>query len=199
MSAGNYQHFTLLQHRRSTVLLKNGTPRAPISAHLPLLPSGPGGFSEMTPREESRDRVRAGQCACAKWLWVISPTEDSPSGLWRSLGKRVGLTPSGVRIPYPPPSISFGTEPRLWKCRLWTLPVVGVSDPASCGEVAPAIARGSIHHLTPNFLCPMFKPSARFVKVLDHGVEWRAVARRTGDGVRVAGCRARGRCVGVVQ
>lgn len=28
--------------------------------------------------------------------------EDSPSGLWRTLGKRVGLTPSGVRIPYPP-------------------------------------------------------------------------------------------------
>jgi hypothetical protein len=29
--------------------------------------------------------------------------EDSPSGLWRTLGKRVGLTPSGVRIPHPPP------------------------------------------------------------------------------------------------
>jgi hypothetical protein len=28
--------------------------------------------------------------------------EDSPSGLWRTLGKRVGLTPSGVRIPHPP-------------------------------------------------------------------------------------------------
>ncbi len=29
--------------------------------------------------------------------------EDSPSGLWRTLGKRVGCKPSGVRIPYPPP------------------------------------------------------------------------------------------------
>ena len=28
--------------------------------------------------------------------------EDSPSGLWRTLGKRVGLKPSGVRIPHPP-------------------------------------------------------------------------------------------------
>jgi hypothetical protein len=28
--------------------------------------------------------------------------EDSPSGLWRTLGKRVGFTPSGVRIPHPP-------------------------------------------------------------------------------------------------
>ena len=57
---------------------------------------------------------------------------------------------------------------------LWALPVIGVSDTASCGEAAPAIARGSIHHLTPNFLCALFKPIARFVKVLDHGVEWRA-------------------------
>ncbi len=29
--------------------------------------------------------------------------EVSPSGLWRTLGKRVGLTPSGVRISLPPP------------------------------------------------------------------------------------------------
>ena len=33
-----------------------------------------------------------------------SSAEDSPSGLWRTLGKRVGLTPSRVQIPYPPPS-----------------------------------------------------------------------------------------------
>ena len=30
--------------------------------------------------------------------------ENSPSGLWRTLGKRVGVTPSGVRIPHSPPS-----------------------------------------------------------------------------------------------
>ncbi len=30
--------------------------------------------------------------------------EDSPRGLWRSLGKRVGFTPSRVRIPHPPPT-----------------------------------------------------------------------------------------------
>jgi hypothetical protein len=83
---------------------QQGTPRAPISAHLPLLPSGPGGFGEMTPRGESMHRLRAGQCADAKRSWVISPTEDSPSGLWRSLGKRVGSNPSGVQIPYPPPA-----------------------------------------------------------------------------------------------
>ena len=39
---------------------------------------------------------------------VLSFAEDSPSGLWRSLGKRVGLTPSGVRIPYPPPRGNAG-------------------------------------------------------------------------------------------
>src|SRR5690606_27607858 len=34
---------------------------------------------------------------------VISRAEDSPSGLGRSLGKRVEGDLSGVRIPYPPP------------------------------------------------------------------------------------------------
>lgn len=33
--------------------------------------------------------------------------EGSPSGLWRSLGKRVGCKPSRVRIPLPPPDIIF--------------------------------------------------------------------------------------------
>src|SRR3954451_1150579 len=42
---------------------------------------------------------------------VPSSAEVSPSGLWRSLGKRVGLTPSGVRIPLPPPL----TRRRQWR------------------------------------------------------------------------------------
>ena len=33
----------------------------------------------------------------------VERPEDSPSGLWRTLGKRVGCKPSGVRIPHPPP------------------------------------------------------------------------------------------------
>ena len=32
--------------------------------------------------------------------------EDSPSGLWRTLGKRVECKLSGVRIPYPPPFLA---------------------------------------------------------------------------------------------
>ncbi len=34
---------------------------------------------------------------------MLGRLEDSPSGLWRTLGKRVGCKPSGVRIPHPPP------------------------------------------------------------------------------------------------
>ena len=33
---------------------------------------------------------------------IAGALEDSPSGLWRSLGKRVGGNPSGVRISHPP-------------------------------------------------------------------------------------------------
>lgn len=34
---------------------------------------------------------------------ILSIVEGSPSGLWRTLGKRVGCKPSRVRIPLPPP------------------------------------------------------------------------------------------------
>ena len=42
--------------------------------------------------------------------------EDSPSGLWRWLGKSVGSNLSRVRIPYPPPkllnyAVAVGFEP----------------------------------------------------------------------------------------
>lgn len=36
------------------------------------------------------------------WSGASAQLEDSPSGLWRTLGKRVGCKPSGVRIPHPP-------------------------------------------------------------------------------------------------
>src|SRR5690242_5228439 len=68
----------------------------------------------MTPHEGSTESVpnlRDGSSHRAS-TWTVAPSapgrwldscaEDSPSGLWRSLGKRVGLTPSGVQIPYPP-------------------------------------------------------------------------------------------------
>ena len=33
---------------------------------------------------------------------IKTQLENSPSGLWRALGKRVGCKPSGVRIPHSP-------------------------------------------------------------------------------------------------
>src|SRR5690606_22206271 len=39
---------------------------------------------------------------------VLFAAEDSPSGLGRTLGKRVGGNPSRVRISYPPPLLSPG-------------------------------------------------------------------------------------------
>ena len=47
----------------------------------------------------------------------IAAMEDSPSGLWRTLGKRVGFTPSRVRISYPPPAGIFGF-PKIPFCYL---------------------------------------------------------------------------------
>jgi hypothetical protein len=44
-----------------------------------------------------------GSSGAARALPVSSSAEDSPSGLWRSPGTRVGGNPSWVQIPYPPP------------------------------------------------------------------------------------------------
>jgi hypothetical protein len=46
-----------------------------------------------------------GQPACG-WIRVSFPAEDSPSGLGRTLGKRVGGNPSRVRISHPPPVLT---------------------------------------------------------------------------------------------
>ena len=43
----------------------------------------------------------------------IARQEDSPSGLWRTLGKRVGCKPSGVRIPHPPQASGDGLSRRV--------------------------------------------------------------------------------------
>lgn len=102
------------------------TPRAPARAHLPLLPSGPGGVQQddatrgVWPQayRASGTSVTETRRPLTLHCWhgsksfrrftvgVVSPvtsvTEDSPSGLGRTLGKRVGGNPSRVRIPYPP-------------------------------------------------------------------------------------------------
>ena len=57
-------------------------------------PIGPRGAASVM-----MDSARATVTLVAS-VWVHE--EDSPSGLWRTPGTRVGLTPSGVQIPHPP-------------------------------------------------------------------------------------------------
>src|ERR687898_1308966 len=57
---------------------------------------GPGALTRPTVRSVPRFRQR-------RAARIPSAAEDSPSGLWRTLGKRVGGNPSRVRIPHPPP------------------------------------------------------------------------------------------------
>jgi hypothetical protein len=76
-----------------------------------LLPSGPGevhglhaarGADPLYPVPASGRRGAGGGAGGGRGS-VSLPAEDSPRGLGRTLGKRVGLTPSRVRISYPPP------------------------------------------------------------------------------------------------
>ncbi len=66
--------------------------------------------------------------------------EDSPSGLWRTPGTRVGFTPSGVQIPHPPPAKPLGFLIRQ-KLRGFCVPdldtVQGVMD---CGGLITLIS-----------------------------------------------------------
>ena len=75
------------------------TPRTPDRAHLPLLPSSPGGVQHDTAmrgvRSNHSDRVSLP-------LQVKICMEDSHSGRVRTLGKRVRGNPSRVQISYPP-------------------------------------------------------------------------------------------------
>ena len=58
-----------------------------------------------------RGRCRASSRACRFLVRgpppVACPTEDSHSGLVRTIGNRVGIKPSGVQIPHPPPQDSW--------------------------------------------------------------------------------------------
>ncbi len=76
------------------------TPRAPARACLSLLPSGPGEVRRVSAARGVGCPVYGG----ARRGAVSFSAEDSPSGLGRTIGNRVGLTPSGVQIPYPPPA-----------------------------------------------------------------------------------------------
>ncbi len=69
-----------------------------------------GEFRKMAPREGLRPQYPMGppgiEFASTLRSLVWFAAEDSPSGLGRTLGKRVGGNPSRVRISYPPPSLT---------------------------------------------------------------------------------------------
>src|SRR5581483_8284534 len=81
-----------------------------------------GGFSGVTPHEGSAKKDSPSRAAPEPvpenaMVWrstrlrpVSLPAEDSPSGLGRTLGKRVGGNPSRVQISYPP--LNEGTPDR---------------------------------------------------------------------------------------
>ena len=97
------------------------TPRAPARARLPLLRFRPGGVGLGGATRGAVSSVRdawgcnpfgvgggdqfSGRLAEVRNEFSrCRPLEDSPSGLWRQLGKLVGCKPSGVRIPHSPPN-----------------------------------------------------------------------------------------------
>src|SRR5262245_13575442 len=71
-----------------------------------------GEFSQIAPREglpKQYPMPTAGnEFASTSLGHVMFRAEDSPRGLGRTLGKRVGGNPSRVRISYPPPLLSPG-------------------------------------------------------------------------------------------
>jgi hypothetical protein len=89
-----------------------------------------GEFSEIAPREGLRptlpDPPPPNEFATTPPRLVLFAAEDSPSGLGRTLGKRVGGNPSRVRISYPPP------VPHRARRRLAPPHPVGPIDVRSC-------------------------------------------------------------------
>lgn len=65
----------------------------------------------------------------------VERLEDSPSGLWRTLGKRVGCKPSGVRIPHPPPPPRDLSDPGVLSWRGGQDP--GMLDGAELKSTSP--------------------------------------------------------------
>src|SRR5205823_5921999 len=77
-----------------------GPPVHPSEPAYPCCLPALGRFTGCTPHEGLRQLY---PLVPGRRAWVSSSAEDSPRGLGRTLGKRVGLTPSRVRISYPPP------------------------------------------------------------------------------------------------
>ena len=111
------------------------TPRAPARAWLPLLRFRPGGVGlggatrgadssvrdarGLNPVAVGEGGQNSGKLAEVRNEFSrCRPLEDSPSGLWRQLGKLVGCKPSGVRIPHSPQTKNrfYGGVFVCWGC-----------------------------------------------------------------------------------
>src|SRR2546429_4976922 len=79
--------------------LTEGPPVHPSEPAYPCCLPALGRFTGCTPHEGLRPLYPV---VPGRETSVSSSTEDSPRGLGRTLGKRVRLTPSRVRISYPP-------------------------------------------------------------------------------------------------
>jgi hypothetical protein len=91
-----------------------GPPVHPPELAYPCCLPALGRFTRWTPHEgldHSVPGAESGHPATRSTPRSVScRTEDSPRGLGRTLGKRVGLTPSRVRISYPPPPVPDATR-----------------------------------------------------------------------------------------
>src|SRR5664280_2746352 len=140
---------------RSASVGEQRTPRAPARARLPLLPSGPGGFTGCTPHEGSPTIVVAELWAEMAAGQLESAAEDSPSWprahAWKAcwgqplassnlassaVRRRLGGS-SSVGAPYPyvgepagaAPSAAPTTAPRCFVTRLPGVSVPGLGVP----------------------------------------------------------------------
>ena len=78
------------------------------------------------------------------WLLLVlemrmhrNAVEDSPSGLWRTLGKRVGVTASRVRISYPPPFKGLGPAAKTFFTSGPPYPIRQADNPRMLAQSGP--------------------------------------------------------------
>lgn len=69
------------------------------------------GLSLLRTLRPAQHTTARGRIGATRQIHVRYFAEDSPRGLWRSLGKRVGFTPSRVRISYPPRQVRLSVYP----------------------------------------------------------------------------------------
>lgn len=105
------------------------------------------GIRRINATRRATDSVaETGAISKSRMIPLSYSAEDSPSGLWRTPGTRVGLTPSGVQIPYPPRCEVSGHHsldvPRLLLC---AVDVSGHRPPLHASPQLPTTSRRFAH------------------------------------------------------